>query len=67
MDLSELENQLLELQIIKNKAIKEYNYETAARQRDKIKALLELFKQTNVNFDENALIAVEEGVFLKSK
>ena len=67
MELSELENQLLALYVVKNKAIKERNYEVAARSRDKIKALIELFKQTNEGFDENALNAVEERAFAKSK
>lgn len=59
MELSELENQLLELQNIKTKAVKELNYEVAARIRDKIKALIELFKETTKSFDENELLAAE--------
>ena len=49
MELSELENQLLELQNIKNIAVKERNYEVAARTRDKINALIELFKFTFIS------------------
>ncbi len=59
MELSELENQLLELQNIKNKAVKERNYEVAARTRDKINALIELFTETTKSFDENELLAAE--------
>lgn len=59
MILSELENQLLELQNIKNKAVKELNYEVAAHTRDKIKALIELFTETTKGFDKNELLAAE--------
>lgn len=59
MELSELENQLLELQNIKNKAVKELNYEVAAHTRDKIKALIVLFTETTEGFDENELLEVE--------
>lgn len=45
MELTELENQLLLLQNIKNKAIKEFNYDLAANTRDKIKILCELIKK----------------------
>ena len=56
MELSELENQVVELEIIKIKAIREKKYEVAARTRDKINALIESFRQTTDSFDVNALI-----------
>ena len=43
MELSELENQVVELEIIKIKAIREQKYELAARTRDKINAKTESF------------------------
>ena len=48
MELSELENQLLALQDIKSKAIKQLNYDLAARSRDKIKILEKLIKQAKI-------------------
>lgn len=46
MEISNLENQLLELQNIKSKAIKELNYDLAANTRNKITILSELIKKT---------------------
>lgn len=60
MELTELENKLLELQNLKNKAVKELNYEVAAGTRDKIKALILLFTETTKGFDENELLAAEK-------
>lgn len=48
MELSELESQLFALQNIKSKAIKELNYDLAARSRDKIKVLEKLIQQTKI-------------------
>lgn len=45
MEISELENQFLVLQNIKNKAVKEFNYDLAASTRDKIIILNEIIKK----------------------
>jgi len=48
MELFELENQLLLLQNIKSKAVKERNYDLAASSRDKIKILEKRIEQASI-------------------
>lgn len=48
MEIAALENEFTELEKIKNKAVKERNYELAASSRDKLKVLIELIRQKKV-------------------
>ncbi|MBC7440812.1 MAG: hypothetical protein H7250_12625 [Flavobacterium sp.] len=59
MNLSELENQLLELFDIKIKAVKEKRYEEAARARDKESSLIARFKATFNNLNKDELLEAE--------
>lgn len=61
MELIELENQLLVLQNIKSKAIKELNYDLAASTRDKIKILSELIKRTKIMNDDVYILGMAKS------
>ena len=62
MDLSELENQLLELNGFKINAVKEKRYEEAARTRDKAANLIARFKGTFNDLNKDELIEAENFI-----
>ena len=62
MELSKLENQLVELNNIKINAAKEKRYEEATLARDKAANLIARFKGTFIDLDENELIEAEKFV-----
>ena len=62
MNLSELENQLLELNGFKINAVKEKRYEEAARTRDKAANLIACFKGTFNDLNKDELFEAENFI-----